>query len=146
MFSRHSIYRSLAGIVLTGGVLAGTVAGAGAAQAAAPAGWPAAATGYVAAGHAEYASWGNGDSGYGYWPSSVAGQVVAPVVLNIRSGPGTSYPVVGQLGNSNVISISCKTDGSDVYGNYRWFRLADGSGWVSAHYVNNFGYVPWCGN
>lgn len=170
--NRHSIRTAAAAVLLAGAAALGTLTTAGAAQAVTPAdhGWgnqninvgsgiqnsnvgswnqgsnvgsfhqntnvtPA---NYVWGNH-NY-GWANHNYGYGY---GVEGGVVSPIPLNIRSGPGTGYPVVGALANGTTISISGKTNGTNIFGNRIWYRLADGQGWVSARYVNNYGYVPW---
>ncbi|BBC97931.1 SH3 domain-containing protein [Streptomyces griseofuscus] len=64
--------------------------------------------------------------------------------LNVRSGPGTGYRVVGSRHTNRLISVSCKTYGSRVHGNHVWYRLPQHRGYVSAHYVTTRRYVPWC--
>lgn len=51
--------------------------------------------------------------------------------LNIRSGPGTKYSIVGTLNNGDYI----ETDAKDSSG--KWYRLTSeyGSGWVSKEYI-----------
>lgn len=48
--------------------------------------------------------------------------------LNIRSGAGKNYPVVGQIAKGSKIMIS----GASING---WYKLADGRGYVSSSYV-----------
>ncbi|WP_107309422.1 SH3 domain-containing protein [Streptomyces sp. TP-A0356] len=75
----------------------------------------------------------------------VAGSVAtrrAP--LNVRSGPGTGYRVVGHRHAHGRLVLVCKKQGSYVHGNPRWYKLADGKGYVSAHYVRTRGALPWC--
>lgn len=57
------------------------------------------------------------------WPSNISGTVTA-TSLNIRSGPGTGYAVVGSLANGSVVQILEQTT---VSGNV-WGRVS--SGWV----------------
>ncbi|MFJ9928718.1 SH3 domain-containing protein [Streptomyces misionensis] len=64
--------------------------------------------------------------------------------LNVRSGPGTRYRVVGHRDARRLISVSCKSEGSRVHGNRLWYRLPNHRGYVSAHYVRTGRYVPWC--
>ncbi|MEW1642949.1 SH3 domain-containing protein [Streptomyces sp. NPDC091219] len=64
--------------------------------------------------------------------------------LNIRSGPGTGYRVVGSRPVGRMLPIVCKTYGSNVYGNHRWYKLPHHEGYVSAHYVRNRTAVRWC--
>jgi len=51
--------------------------------------------------------------------------------LNVRSGPGSNYPVVGTLGAGQSIGI----DGCLNAGN--WCRLSTGEGWVSSKYLGS---------
>ncbi|ALV39205.1 SH3 domain-containing protein [Streptomyces sp. CdTB01] len=71
------------------------------------------------------------------------GRVVSHRALNIRSGPGTYYRVVGALRPSRAEHVIYKVNGSKVAGNKRWYKLADRRGYVSARYVRNLSYVPW---
>lgn len=64
--------------------------------------------------------------------------------LNVRSGPGTGYRVVGSRAVGSSVAITCKVRGSNVRGNHRWYRLTHHRGWVSARYVHNLGTVRWC--
>ncbi|GAA3052898.1 SH3 domain-containing protein [Streptomyces glomeratus] len=75
----------------------------------------------------------------------VAGRVVTRhVPLNIRSGPGTGYRVVGHRHAHARLLLVCERSGSYVHGNRGWYRLAGGRGYVSAHYVRTRSAVPWC--
>lgn len=53
--------------------------------------------------------------------------VTATAGANIRSGPSTSYKVVGLAAHSTRMSGQISTDG--------WLRLADGRGWISGTIV-----------
>ncbi|MFJ9372332.1 SH3 domain-containing protein [Streptomyces sp. NPDC101455] len=64
--------------------------------------------------------------------------------LNVRSGPGTGYRVVGTRPVGRALPIVCETRGSDVFGNHRWYKLPHHEGYVSAHYVHNHSAVRWC--
>ncbi|MFF4351665.1 SH3 domain-containing protein [Streptomyces sp. NPDC001530] len=64
--------------------------------------------------------------------------------LNVRSGPGTGYRVIGSRPVGHVMAITCKKQGSNVLGNPRWYKLAHHKGYVSARYVMNLGPVRWC--
>ncbi|MGW1161527.1 hypothetical protein ACWD5Q_29055 [Streptomyces sp. NPDC002513] len=66
------------------------------------------------------------------------------VPLNIRSGPGTGYRVVGHRRVQGRLLLVCERHGSYVHGNRRWYRLAGDRGYVSAHYVRTRSAVPWC--
>lgn len=120
MAIRRFIARSVATVLLTGGVAAGSLAGAVGAQAA--------------------------PAHNGYRHHSVEGRVVSRTPLAVRYGPGTSHRVTGTVSPGMHVWISCKAEGTNVRGNDRWYKLADGQGWVSARYVNNFHHVRWCDN
>ena len=51
--------------------------------------------------------------------------------LNIRKGPGTSYPVVGVIKDQGIYTI--------VEENGNWGRLKSGVGWISLNYTNKQG-------
>ncbi|MGW0882458.1 SH3 domain-containing protein [Streptomyces sp. NPDC002671] len=55
--------------------------------------------------------------------------------LNVRSGPGTGYRVIGHRHAHRLLALSCKTYGSSVFGNRTWYRLRHHKGYVSAYYV-----------
>lgn len=118
MMNRHSVRKSVTGALLAAGIAAGVLASTGEAQAAAPA---------VSA-----------------WHHRVEGRVVSRIPLTVRYGPGTNHWATGTVSNGMHVWVTCKADGTRVDGNYRWYKLADGQGWVSAHYVGNNGYVRWC--
>ena len=50
-------------------------------------------------------------------------------ILNIRSGPGTSYKVAGQIRDRGVYTIVEKNNG--------WGKLKSGAGWISLRYTEN---------
>ncbi|WP_206171706.1 SH3 domain-containing protein [Thiorhodococcus mannitoliphagus] len=64
--------------------------------------------------------------------------VAAGDVLNVRSGPGTNYPIVGALSNgSSVYRLRCEGQGRA-----RWCEIEMRSdmrerGWVNAHYLQS---------
>ncbi|MEV6053738.1 hypothetical protein [Streptomyces sp. NPDC052107] len=64
--------------------------------------------------------------------------------LNVRSGPGTGYRIVGHRSTGRHLMLVCKTRGSAVYGNRTWYRLRHHAGYVSAHYVRTDRTLPWC--
>lgn len=64
--------------------------------------------------------------------------------LNVRSGPGTGYRVVGSRSVGSSVGITCKVRGSGVRGNHRWYRLTHHRGYVAARYVHNLSTVRWC--
>lgn len=66
--------------------------------------------------------------------------------LNVRSGPGTQYPIVRSLAAGSTVAIYCQTPGTWVSGPYGttniWDNIAPGE-YVSDAYVNtgSDGYV-----
>ena len=57
------------------------------------------------------------------------GEVNVDTVLNIRSGPGTSYSDVGNLSDGAIITIYETKNG--------WYRISEGSEWVIDDYIIN---------
>ncbi|MFC4629823.1 hypothetical protein ACFO6V_16365 [Promicromonospora alba] len=59
--------------------------------------------------------------------------------LNVRSGPSTDYPAVGQAGNHANVVIECTARGARITGTYGttdlWNRIGPGN-WVSGAYVS----------
>ncbi|MEU8588753.1 SH3 domain-containing protein [Streptomyces sp. NPDC048664] len=64
--------------------------------------------------------------------------------LNVRSGPGTQYRVIGHRRHHGRLMVTCRRNGSSVQGDPRWYRLAHGKGYVSAHYVRVRTHVRGC--
>ncbi|WNM32006.1 SH3 domain-containing protein [Streptomyces sp. Li-HN-5-11] len=64
--------------------------------------------------------------------------------LNVRSGPGTGYRVIGVRHTHRLVALTCRTYGSWVHGTRQWYRLTHRRGYVSAHYVRVSRTVPWC--
>ncbi|MFC8509078.1 SH3 domain-containing protein [Streptomyces sp. NPDC057411] len=66
--------------------------------------------------------------------------------LNVRSGPGTQYPIVRSLAAGSTVAIYCQTPGTWVTGPYGttniWDNIAPGE-YVSDAYVatGSDGYV-----
>lgn len=59
------------------------------------------------------------------------GKVTSTVSLNVRSGPGTSYSIIGKLNGGDVVELKAKNSG--------WYKvkLSNGTtGWVSANYIS----------
>jgi hypothetical protein len=58
--------------------------------------------------------------------------------LNVRSGPGTSYSIVGQVSDGQKVTIVCQVKGESITGTYGtttlWDKLGSG-GYVSDAYV-----------
>ncbi|POX52066.1 hypothetical protein C3488_09465 [Streptomyces sp. Ru72] len=78
-------------------------------------------------------------------PVRLVGHVATRHVrLNVRSGPGFRYRVVGHAHVNGRLVLVCKKNGSYVFGNRRWYKLSGNQGYVSAHYVRTRGALPWC--
>lgn len=59
------------------------------------------------------------------------GKVTSTVSLNVRSGPGTSYSIIGKLNGGDIVELKAKSSG--------WYKvkLSNGTtGWVSASYIS----------
>ncbi|MET8586507.1 SH3 domain-containing protein [Streptomyces collinus] len=64
--------------------------------------------------------------------------------LNVRSGPGTVYRIVGHRRKNRLLTVACETYGTAVRGNHLWYRLPHHRGYVAARYVATRRAVPWC--
>ncbi|MEV1174522.1 hypothetical protein [Nonomuraea sp. NPDC049784] len=64
------------------------------------------------------------------------------VPLAVRAGPGAGYPVIGHRLSGSLIDLAYSTRGSSVEGDARWYRLADGPGFVSARYILSGTILP----
>jgi uncharacterized protein YraI len=62
-------------------------------------------------------------------------QVTSSGALNARTGPSTSYPVVGTFPAGSSVSVVCQTTGQRVGTTSVWDRLTDGA-WVTDYYVS----------
>jgi len=63
----------------------------------------------------------------------------------IRSVPNTYLPAIGSYSNGSWVSLGCKVNGENIWGDPVWYKLANRSGWMSARYIHAHGQVPWCG-
>ncbi|MFC9243530.1 SH3 domain-containing protein [Streptomyces sp. NPDC057136] len=74
------------------------------------------------------------------------GRVIARSGLLLRDRPTRSSRIVGHVPYDTVVHIFCKTTGSNVDGNNRWYLLTNGTwAWGSARYIANIGTAPrWC--
>ncbi|CAG8239544.1 unnamed protein product [Penicillium olsonii] len=54
--------------------------------------------------------------------------------VKCRSGPGTSHSIVKSYEKGADVSITCQTDGTDIFGNNIWDKTADGC-YVSDYYI-----------
>jgi uncharacterized protein YraI len=53
--------------------------------------------------------------------------IVTADVLNIRTGPGTNYPDVGDLHKGDIVEVR------DVAGTSAWIQMKDGN-WAASQY------------
>ncbi|MFJ9712215.1 hypothetical protein [Streptomyces sp. NPDC101234] len=84
--------------------------------------------------------------GWAATATAASSYTTAPVELNVRSGPGTSYSIVRVLSASSVVELFCQTPGTTVSGYYGTSNIWDnigGSAYVSDTYVHtgSDGYV-----
>ncbi|MFE6159577.1 SH3 domain-containing protein [Streptomyces sp. NPDC056486] len=79
-------------------------------------------------------------------PRIYKGRVTAKNGLLLRTAPTRGSRVVRSVPYGRVVSIYCKTTGSHVSGNNRWYLLTNGTwAWGAAHYISNIGPAPrWC--
>ncbi len=66
---------------------------------------------------------------YGY-------QISGASSVNLRSGPGTTYPIVGTIPEGGLAAVTCQKSGALVLTTRIWDRL-DNAKWVSDYYVVN---------
>lgn len=57
--------------------------------------------------------------------------IITGSTVNYRKGPGTNYPIVGQVHKNEVYTIVDESKGS---GASMWGKLKSGAGWVSLDY------------
>ncbi|OKI49599.1 N-acetylmuramoyl-L-alanine amidase [Micromonospora sp. CB01531] len=67
--------------------------------------------------------------------------------LNVRSGPGTSYAIVGSVANGASVSIYCQTTGTTVTGTYGtsniWNRIGTNRYIADAYVLTGYdGFIP----
>ncbi|HEY9379464.1 MAG TPA: glycoside hydrolase domain-containing protein [Jiangellaceae bacterium] len=68
---------------------------------------------------------------------SYPGQVTSSTPLNVRTGPGTSYPTTGSPLQPGALAwVMCQKAGSTVGTTSVWNRMTDGR-WVTDYYVSN---------
>ncbi|GBB87982.1 hypothetical protein RclHR1_01450010 [Rhizophagus clarus] len=54
--------------------------------------------------------------------------------VNVRTGPSTSFPVIGVVHKGDIISVVCQSLGENVYGDPYWNKL-DNDGFITDYYV-----------
>lgn len=72
-------------------------------------------------------------------PTGRLNAVVSTPILNIRTGPGANFSVVGRLGRGAAINLT----GRNADSSWLQMNIPGGiSGWVSSRYVNSSVYIP----
>ena len=56
--------------------------------------------------------------------------------VNIRSGPGTDYSVVGSAAKGSAQTFDCYLTGTSVYGDTVWGHLKYGKGFIADFYIS----------
>jgi uncharacterized protein YraI len=74
-------------------------------------------------------------------PPSQYGPYHTTTGVNVRSGPGTGYRVVGSLGGGATFYVYCQAAGTNVNNNIWWDKLTTG-GYISDYYTNTPGVGP----
>ena len=63
--------------------------------------------------------------------------VPANDVLNVRGGPGTSYPIVGALGNGDEVrNLRCESEGNSTWCEIEMQTDMRERGWVNSRYLS----------
>ena len=62
-------------------------------------------------------------------------RVTSTTAVSVRSGPSSSFPVVGQLAAGSAVDVVCQSQGQKVGTTPVWDRITSG-GFVSDHYVS----------
>lgn len=82
-----------------------------------------------------------GGSNVGYGTVATGGGA-----LNVRSGPGTNYSVVGTVANGASVTIYCQTTGTTVTGYYGttniWNRIGSGQFISDAYVYTGYDFIP----
>ncbi len=79
-------------------------------------------------------------------PTEPFGTVLAGSGLNERQYPSTDSHIVGSLPHGAEVGLKCKVRAQDIDGNTIWYLLRRNHNWVSARFVQNHGFVPFCKN
>ncbi|MEV6793554.1 SH3 domain-containing protein [Streptomyces sp. NPDC051320] len=77
-------------------------------------------------------------------PTQPYGTVTARTGLNMRQFPSTDSSTRGVLAYHQQVGLQCKVRAQYIDGNTVWYRLRTSHNWISARYVANTGYVPYC--
>ncbi|MFF2655670.1 SH3 domain-containing protein [Streptomyces sp. NPDC058045] len=79
-------------------------------------------------------------------PARPYGTVTTTAGLTVRQFPSTDSSSRGFLAYRQQVGLACKVRAQDIGGNTVWYLLRGTSHerWVTAKYVDNTGYVPYC--
>ena len=77
-------------------------------------------------------------------PARPFGTVVSPSGVNLRQYPSTDSSVRGTLPFRAQVGLKCKVRAQNIEGNTIWYLLRDRPVWVTARFVDNTGFVPFC--
>lgn len=71
-------------------------------------------------------------------PAAAYPQYNTTATVNVRSGPGTGYPIVGTLSAGSTFTLFCQTqNGTSVGGNRTWDEISTSglNRWISDYYT-----------
>jgi hypothetical protein len=77
-------------------------------------------------------------------PTKPFGTVIARSGLNERQYPSTDSHIVGSLPHGAEVGLKCKVRAQNIDGNTIWYLLRRNHHWVTARFVQNHGFVPFC--
>jgi surface antigen len=75
-------------------------------------------------------------------PTSFTGRVMATIGANVRSGPGTSYPIVGSRSYNSYVNFNGWTYGERITDialgtpDERWYRIAGTNQWIASAIID----------
>jgi subtilisin family serine protease/surface antigen len=75
-------------------------------------------------------------------PTSFTGRVMATIGANVRSGPGTSYPIVGSRSYNSYVNFDGWTYGERITDialgtpDERWYRIAGTNQWIASAIID----------
>jgi len=75
-------------------------------------------------------------------PTSFRGRVMATIGANVRSGPGTSYPIVGSRSYNSYVNFDGWTYGERITDialgtpDERWYRIAGTNQWIASAIID----------
>ncbi|MGH3313528.1 MAG: SH3 domain-containing protein [Streptomyces sp.] len=79
-----------------------------------------------------------------YPPHRPFGTVTAKSGLNVRQYPSTDSSVLFVLPFRAQRGLDCKVRAQNIEGNTLWYKLRNKEAWVTARFMDNTGFVPFC--